>query len=252
MPGRTAQAFDVRDVDLHAGYAADFERFTDGGHQSYSVFIFVAHVRGVDAAQRSHGRSDRFHLAGFGEAAGHIEEARGEAEAAVLHLLADHLLHLGDLLVGGIARLAFHQSLTDGAMTGEAGYIRTDSLLFQGGEELPDRVLAAAAHARNDGGDTHPEVRFVALGLGVLQIRLKMVVRIDKSGAYDIPFGIDHLGCFALLLDLGIGRTHIDDLVAADDDVSLVGRGVGTVIKSASHDQNIPLCRHLCAICRGG
>src|SRR5262249_17450974 len=114
-PVRLADDLVVCDLRRQAAFLPDLDRLA---HAVDDVRRFVADVRDVDAA---HLTGDLRELDDFRrrrEGPGHVEQARAEAERAVLHPLPDEGAHLLDfvgrrLAVDGAQDLIAHGTLSD-------------------------------------------------------------------------------------------------------------------------------------------
>ena len=89
-PVRPAGALVMRDVQVQAAFLADAQRLL---HRFEQPVAFVAHVRGVQTAERLRGVRDFDHFFGAAPAAGPIDEAGRKTARALLHRAFDVAAH---------------------------------------------------------------------------------------------------------------------------------------------------------------
>ena len=159
-------------------------------HRVEQPLGLVAHVRDVDAAVPGRHLGERDDLLDRREAAGHVEEARRQAERARLHRLGHERAHAVELVARRLAVLHAQHLAAYRALAREDRPVRADA----GGGNLlevrADGPRRAAVVAFGEGRD--PLQQVVVGGRHVEDAAHRVGVRVDEAGRDDQPRRIHH------------------------------------------------------------
>ncbi len=248
FPGR----FVVRDVHRAAGGDSDPQRFFDGVQQ---VVAFVAHVRGIDAAQRRRLLRKLLHLRRLRIPPWLVDQSGREATGALLHRLPHHPSHVGEFGAGWLPALVAHgesphrvvshehdvvdrrrQRFAGREVAGEVGPVSHPNEGASGRRAAPRpsrrraETAVATDHGRHALGELELHARVADEGAVVVRMRIDKARREDEPGSidFDVPGR-----CFANVGDEAVGDRHIarparaagaiDDSSVAKSEVRHVG-----------------------------
>ncbi len=237
------RAFVVRDDDGDIGAARGLEGLLQGFDHAV---VFIAHMRGVDAALGRDDLRQRHDLIGIGTAVDRIKQAGREADGPGVEAVAQQHAHAVDLAGRGPAGNVAHRGDAQGAVADQrsdidrrTGRIDLGGIVGEGAvskalrraEQIErwrrrffqlDRCAADPAIANDDRGDALGDLRphggFADDG------EIVMGVAVDKAGRQDQAGGVDHLS----------RRGRIDGIVVADPrNAVAANRQVGFARRSA-------------------
>ncbi|MCR5879989.1 hypothetical protein [Phenylobacterium sp. J367] len=251
-PVLLAGRLQVVDLGRRAGAAGDLDQLVDRFQQARA---FRAHVTDVDpaAAPGLGGQGDQ--LVRFGEGAGRIDQARADAQGAVLHGLHDQGPHLRELLGRRVHVVLAEDVHPHRLRPHEGGDVLRDALRLEMAQILVERGP----------GDVVLDVGLVAHRVGLLGV---------APGAHGGPFAhhlqgdaLAKLRLAAAVVEQALGRpgqhvdearrdglargvhlrlrrarslrSHIHDAVAADCDIALEGLAARAVVDLAAADHQV-------------
>ena len=223
--------------DLHrdAGLLADADRLVDRLDHQRGL---VAQVGDVDAAVLRRHPRQLDHLLGGGEAAGHIEQAGGDAERPLFHGLGDHGLHPLEFGRGRVAVLDADHLRAHRALADENRPVRADAQFLDfavvvgdgpgGGAVVALGQRGYALQQRAVGGG-HIEDALQGVGVGVDEARGDyQAAGVDpgfRAGIGQVADGGDAVAANADIgLEPGVAAA-VDDAASADQDIELLGVG---------------------------
>ena len=227
----------MRQLDRHAGFAADAHRFLD--RLGY-VRPFVANVACVHALVARGFLRQHKHLFGVRISTGHVDQAGRKAHGAGLHGAGDHFFHPGDLGRRGFAVGFSHRDAADVVVPDQGSYVGSGPGGFEAGKEVGQIGLGVAAVSGDEGGDSVANEVLRERHLldcaqrAVADLQIDVRVDIDEAGSQHMPAGIDGAG--------GAGGSEFADgrdLAAGDGDIARDGGAAGTVRDAGVTDQEI-------------
>ena len=230
----------MREMNGHAGLAADRNRFADRAEQADRIAGFVALMRVVQPAANGGFARNGDDLVGLGKTLRRVEEAGGKAGRAFAHALGHQRLHRMQFLRIGGAGVLTQDLLAHRAEADEGDEIGADARGFDSGGIGADIGRAIAIDADDHGADALVEPGGIdALGrVGRAQEAIGMRVGVDEAGRDDHPARVDPLRRLHRR-----GAADIDDPVALQRDVADIGLARAAIIDGAAGDQDIGLRR---------
>ena len=228
VPGVWTGKLQVRDLGGNLRLAGDGGEFVEGVDD---VGALVAHVARVDAAVGRGDLGEGHDLIGLGERARQVNQARAQADGAVLHRLVDQASHALEFGSGWRAgETAAHDLTADRVVADEGGDIEADPGLGDAAEKVCDVELRTAAVAGDDGRHAHAQEVFTGRQRGDI---LRVGVHIDEAGCDHLAAGVD--------LGPAASRDPADrgDPAVPNRDVGVDRSGTGAIDHAAAADHDI-------------
>src|SRR6266481_6348265 len=257
-PAGFAANFEMPDFYWDVSFATDAQRFVNGGQDASA---FVAHVRGVDAAELGGFRGEGDQLFGLGVGSGSVFESSGDPDGAVAHGLADQVFHLLKLSGRRLHVIIAEHDAADARCADVAGNIDADALLFEARKVFAKRtpvdlnvIVIVLLLVGAENGVVQRGNRFALAGdfRGDALIDFRGQARIDEDGVLRLSEHVDETGSndFAAGVDGTSARRGAEiadgrDLAGANSDVTGIPGRARAVDDVAVGDDNIErLCGH--------